>query len=290
MELTILKLEQVSKNSWAIVDASTYGNVGCIKQPESVAVIDTGMTPPLAKQFRKLIHKEVGEPITEVILTHYHSDHVFGTQVFQDCTLITSSTMAAMYPELLKDRWSPEGIKELKEYYAQNDPAFAKQLKDLRIVTPTQTFEDSMTLGTENEIHIQHTGGHTAGHSTVYLSTERVLFAGDLVFCQQYPYAGDPTNNPLEWMHAFEEILKMPVEIIVPGHGPLCGKEEIQTQLTYFKKLETWIKAQLREEIPLDKVLKTVESSPKPPYDLKTDPRLNFSIERWYTFYSQDTS
>ncbi len=288
MELAKLKLEQVSETTWAIVDASTYGNVGCIKLPKSVIVIDTGMTPPLAKKFRKLIHKEVGEPITDVILTHYHSDHVFGTQVFQDCTLIASSAMAAIYPELLNNRWSPEGIQELKEYYVQNDPAFAEQLKDLRIITPTQTFEDSMTLGKENEVHIQHTGGHTAGHSTVYLNTERVLFAGDLVFCQQYPYAGDQTNNPLEWMRAFEEILKMPVEIIVPGHGPLCGKEEIQIQLAYFKKLETWIKAQLSEEISLEKVLQTVDSSPTPPYDLKADPRLKFSIERWYTFYSQD--
>jgi glyoxylase-like metal-dependent hydrolase (beta-lactamase superfamily II) len=288
MELTQLKLEQVSASSWAVIDASTYGNVGCIRLPDNIVVIDTGMAPPLAKEYRKLIHKEVGEPITDVILTHYHSDHVFGTQVFQDCTLITSSTMAAMYPELLKDRWSPEGIKEIKDYYAQNDPAFAELLKDLRIITPTQSFEDSMTLGKKSEIIVKHTGGHTAGHSTVYLSTERVLFAGDLVFCQQYPYAGDQTNNPLEWIRAFEEILKMPVELIVPGHGPLCGKEEIQIQLAYFKTLETWIKAQLREEIPLEKVLQAVESSPTPPYDLKADPRLKFTIERWYNFYSQN--
>ena len=41
-------------------------------------------------------------------------------------------------------------------------------------------------------------------------------------------------------------------------------------------------------EIPLEKVLEAVESSPTPPYDLKADPRLKFSIERWYTFYSQN--
>lgn len=283
-----MKLEQVSASSWAVTDASTYGNVGCIRLPGNIVVIDTGMAPPLAKEYRKLIHREVGEPITDVILTHYHSDHVFGTQEFQDCTLITSLTMAAMYPELLKDRWSPEGIKEIKDYYAQNDPAFAELLKDLRIITPTQSFESSMTLGKKSEIIVKHTGGHTAGHSTVYLSTERVLFAGDLVFCQQYPYAGDPTNNPTEWIRAFEEILTLPVDHIVPGHGPLCGKEEIQIQLAYFKKLETWIKAQLREEIPLEKVLEAAESSPKPPYDLKADTRLKSSIERWYTFYSQN--
>jgi glyoxylase-like metal-dependent hydrolase (beta-lactamase superfamily II) len=286
MELIKMKLEQVSKSTWAVVDASTYGNVGCIQLPDEIIVIDTGMAPPLAKQFRQLIHKEVGEPITHVILTHYHSDHVFGAQIFQDCPLITSATMAAMYPELLKGRWSPEGIQEMKEYYAQNNPDVVELLEDLQIISPTQTFEDSMALGKENEIHIQCTGGHTAGHSTVYLKTEGILFAGDLVFCQQYPYAGDPTNNPPQWMQAFEDILKMPLKTIVPGHGPLCGKEEIEIQLAYFKKLESWIKTQLQEKRTLEQVMQNPEASPEPPYDMKTDPRLNFTLERWYNFYS----
>lgn len=281
-----MKLEQISPSIWAVVDGSTYGNVGCIQLANNIVVIDTGMAPPIAKEFRNLISQKVGDPITDVILSHHHSDHVFGAQEFVDCNIIASSAMAAMYPELLADMWSPEGIKEMVTYYATNDPALSKKFTNLEIIAPTQTFKKTRILGSNKEINIQLTGGHTMGHSTVFFKPERVLFAADLIFCQQYPYAGDPTNNPQIWMEALEAILKMPLDVIIPGHGPLCDKEEVRKHLMYFKKLETWIRFQIQEEISLKEVLQRTDTSPTPPYSVKADWRLKSTIERWYNFYS----
>lgn len=283
-----MQLEQVSKSTWAIVDGSTYGNVGCIRIPNHLVVIDTGMTPVLAREFRKLIQKEIGTPVTEVILTHYHSDHVLGAQEFQECPLIASKKMVEHYPTLLKEQWSPKGIEEMRKFYAETEPAFSRQLENLTIITPTQTFKNSTFLGKDKEIEIQHTGGHTVGHSTIYFHPENILFAGDLVFCEQYPYAGDPTNNPPDWIKAFETILEMPVETIVPGHGPLCGKAEIHTQLTYFKQLEEWVKGKLVQGITLDTIQKEEDMGPPPPYNVRAERRLPVTIERWFNFYSAE--
>ena len=285
-EVLAVQLEQVSKSTWAIVDGSTYGNVGCIRIPNHLVVIDTGMTPVLAKEFHKRIHKEIGIPVTEVILTHYHSDHVFGAQEFQEYPLIASKKMVERYPALLKEQWSPKGIEEMQKFYAETEPAFSRQLENLTIITPTLTFKKSIFLGKDKEIKIQHTGGHTIGHSTVYYHPENILFAGDLVFCKEYPYAGDSTNNPPDWINALETILKMPVEIIVPGHGPLCGKEEIQTHLIYFKKLEKWVKDKIAQGIALDVLQEEEDTGPTPPYDVKAERRLPVTIERWFNFYS----
>jgi glyoxylase-like metal-dependent hydrolase (beta-lactamase superfamily II) len=282
-----MQLEQVSNSTWAVIDGSTYGNVGCIYIPNYLVVIDTGMTPKIAKQFHDQILQTIGSPITHVILTHYHSDHVFGAQEFQQYPLLASSRMVELYPELLKGRWSPKGMEEMRKFYAETEPEFSRQLATIRIITPTEAFSDSYFLGNKNEIEVRHTGGHTAGHSTVFFHPERVLFAGDLVFCQEYPYAGDPTNNPSEWMKAFETILKLPVDTIVPGHGPLCDKEEIRTQLAYFRELKIWLKEQLDKGRTLGEVQQEKENGPKPPYDLKAERRLGPTIERWYHFYSQ---
>ena len=122
----------------------------------------------------------------------------------------------------------------------------------------------------------------------VYFHPENILFAGDLVFCKQYPYAGDPTNNPSEWINVFEMILKMPVERIVPGHGPLCGKEEIQTQLTYFKQLEAWVKDKITQGITFDAIQKDEDLGPTPPYDERAERRLPATIERLFNFYSAE--
>ena len=122
----------------------------------------------------------------------------------------------------------------------------------------------------------------------VYFHPENILFAGDLVFCKQYPYAGDSTNNPPVWIKVFEMILEMPVETIVPGHGPLCGKEEIQTQLTYFKQLEAWMKDKIAQGLTLDAIQKNEYMGPTPPYDERAERRLPVTIERWFNFYSAE--
>lgn len=287
--MILMQLEQVSKSTWAVIDGSTYGNVGCIRTANHIVVIDTGMTPIIAQKFHQRVQQEIGTPITEVILTHYHSDHVFGAQEFQKYPLIASSKMAKLYPKLLKDQWSPESLEEMRKYRAETDPVLNRQLENLQIITPTKTFEKSLFLGENNEIEIHHTGGHTAGHSMVYFVPERVLFAGDLVFCQEYPYAGDSTNSPSDWIKAFEKILKMSVDTIVPGHGPLCDKKEILIQLAYFNQLGKWIQARLAEGLSLEAVQKEKRSAPPPPYDVKTERRLEMTIERWYRFYSSET-
>jgi len=286
-----MNLRQISPSVWAVTDGSTAGNVGCIRLEDRVVVVDTTISPPIAASFRRLVEKQVGTPITDVILTHIHSDHVFGAQVFADCRIISSMKMAALYPQLLKDQWSKEALKQQIQQLVKTSPERARQLEELTITPPTHTFDRSMTLGPHDEILIEHTGGHTVGHSTVSFYPERVLFASDLIFCQEYPFAGDPTSDPRQWMSALEKMLNMPIDRIVPGHGPTCDKEEVRRHLTYFQELETWLLAKARAKVDVQTVVKQADTSPTPPYQENMDRvsfgegRLKGTIRRWYDFY-----
>jgi hypothetical protein len=68
----------------------------------------------------------------------------------------------------------------------------------------------------------------------------------------------------------------------------LCGKEEIQTQLAYFKQLEEWVKDKLAQGITFDTIQKEGDIGPPPPYDVRADRRLPVTIERWFNFYSAE--
>ena len=76
------------------------------------------------------------------------------------------------------------------------------------------------------EVHILHVGPcHQVGDTIVWMPKERVLFAGDVLFRM---------CTPMGWVGTFEkwfETLDMIVDefkpdVIVPGHGPVCGVEE----------------------------------------------------------------
>ena len=280
-----MKLEKVSSSVWAVTDGSTYGNVGCIKLEDGIVVIDSAVSPSIAEQFLELIHEHVGPKISDVIITHYHSDHTFGAQKFKGSRIIASAATTALYPELLKESWSPTQIKARAMEMAKTDPTWAGMFDDLNIITPVHTFDQSMALGPNDEIIITHTGGHTVGQSIVFFQPERILFASDLIFCQEFPYAGDPTNDPRQWMNIFREILDMSVERIVPGHGPICGKEEVEKHLTYFEELEAWLLEKIAANVKLEAVLEVLNEGPSPPYEVKTERRLEGSIRRWYEYF-----
>ena len=103
---------------------------------------------------------------------------------------------------------------------------------------PTTTFEDRMTLRYgDTEIQLLHHGpAHTLGDALVYFPASKVLFAGDLAFFYAMPLCrGDMAN----WVRVCDIIRDMSVETIIPGHGPVGGKQELEDMREYLDFMVT---------------------------------------------------
>jgi cyclase len=102
---------------------------------------------------------------------------------------------------------------------------------------PTETFEErkDFRIGGE-KFELIHTGGHTPGSSIVWMPEKRILFIGDLIFEGRYPFLATADvpklMDVLKWIPSFE------ADVIVPGHGVLCGTESVLDQLAYIE--HTW--------------------------------------------------
>jgi glyoxylase-like metal-dependent hydrolase (beta-lactamase superfamily II) len=71
---------------------------------------------------------------------------------------------------------------------------------------------------------------HTPEDLVVYLPSEKVLFAGDLVFRSRIPYVGQADSR--HWITALDSLLKFDTRVIVPGHGALSSEARKDMQLT----------------------------------------------------------
>jgi len=77
---------------------------------------------------------------------------------------------------------------------------------------------------------------HTWGDLVVYLPQHKILFAGDVAFYYVAPFCQNA--HPSRWIEWCQTIEQMDVTTIVPGHGPLGGKQELAEMRGYLERLK----------------------------------------------------
>jgi len=246
-----MRLHKVSDKVYANWDGETGGNVGVIELPEQALVVDA-QYPGSAKQFREAIPRATEKQLTHLLLTHVHGDHVFGNMVFKDLEIISHKRLFEKMDANLKNEWAPGNLEAMLETYKRDAPERWWLFEGLEIVLPTTTFKDRWTL---EGIEFIHMPGHTDCSSVVYIPDDKTLFAGDLLFVNRFPWAGDPSANPDQWIESFQKMLEMDIEKIVPGHGPLCDLEEVEKQLEWMKELRWIMKGLIEDGVTEEEVI-----------------------------------
>ena len=276
--------EQTSNRTFTYItgEPNETWRIGAVSLPNYAVVVDTGMYPSFASKIRKDLEATTGTPVTKLILTHYHGDHVFGNQAFKDCQIISSRALKEIMNEMATNAWTRE---QLEETAKQRPETYQKiGLDSLEITFPTEIFDGSFIVKDNGiEIVCKHVGGHTRGHSYVYVPTERVLFAGDLIFSKTFPWGGDPTVNPDDWITVLKEFQKMDIEKIVPGHGPVCDLNEVQVYLDFFEPVVKIMKEQITEGRTQEEVV-AFDGYPDF-YPAATPERRRDSLAQWYHVY-----
>ncbi|MFX0185436.1 MAG: MBL fold metallo-hydrolase, partial [Candidatus Hodarchaeota archaeon] len=168
-------------------------NAGAIVLNNFIVAIDPTMFPVTAKQFREDVEKKFSKPVKYLLITHYHGDHVFGSAPFRDTKIIGSNKLVEGIKGKLESQWAKEAFNE----WIKQEPEKKEDIESIEVILPEISFENNYMIKDDDlQIEINHIGGHTAGSSYAYFSHEKVLFAGDLMFAESFPWAGDPTCNP----------------------------------------------------------------------------------------------
>jgi len=207
---------------------SGVSNAGLLVGDRSAALIDTLMVPSLNQPFVEAIKKTTALPITKIIHTHHHIDHIGGDSLFPQAEVFAHKEA--------RERILKAGL--LKPVFARFMPRFAREFDQVEITSPTVTFEHDLNfyLGNREVRLIVFGPAHTPGDVGVYLPKEKILFAGDIAFFYVSPLAHEGTLKG--WERACDRILEMDVETIVPGHGPIGTKEDLRLVRDYLRLIQ----------------------------------------------------
>ena len=211
------------------VNKGDIANIGFIIGSKSIAVIDTGGTPEIGKSLLKKI-KEISKlPISHIIITHSHPDHFFGTQ-----ELINNKTIVIGHEKLER------ALINNFEFYKNLQFNLIKQesIKQAKLIVPNQTVKvgsiETIDVG-NREIEIQAwKSGHTDNDLSIY-DKKTKFFWSENIFIQRIPSIRASIKG---WKSNLDETLKMDIDTIIPGHGPLKKKNEaIKPMMNYFDRL-----------------------------------------------------
>ncbi len=211
---------QVAPNTYYVQGLSEIGspanenfisNAGFVIAPQGVVVIDALGSPGLSRKFIAEIQKITSKPITYVILTHYHADHVYGLQSFTDLgAKVIAQTLGREYltSDTAQQRLATSRVELAPSVNAQT-----------RLVSADIWIDRDQTLELSGlSFMISQVGpAHTPDDLAIFVPSEGVLFAGDLVFKGRVPYVG--TADSKGWIKSLDKLLTVQPRVIVPGHG-----------------------------------------------------------------------
>ena len=264
-------------------DGANGGNYGAIVLDDEVVVIDAGMIHSKSADTKKFIETETGLSILRLIFTHSHGDHVFGAQAFQPVNLIASAPMLSRCTENLQNEWNLETLKKRYSEVKDERPELWAAVQTLSIKLPDTVFEDQITIGNKSEITVKLLAGHTSGSSIVISHPHNAVFVGDLIFNGQFPYGGDPTCDPDRWILALEEIHALAPEIIIPGHGPVCGQNELAGYVEALSELRENVKEAIQTGLSVESFIAR-EMIPQS-ITAGLERFAEVTLEHWFSFY-----
>jgi len=214
-----------------------YVNAGIIFTKNSAVFIDAGMTIASAEFLWKTAQEQRNDPKSlYLILTHHHADHVFGMRIFKEKGVkIIAHHMIREWLENDKGRYKRFLIRRSGWTPKKGDEI----LGDVVLSLPDQLIEKDTVLQIDGEeIQVLYTPGHVVDELSVYHPKSKTLFAGDTIYegTRLTTRFGGPQEWKL-WISQLERLKQLDIDIIIPGHGKLCSKEEIDRNIAYLRGL-----------------------------------------------------
>ena len=214
------------------------GNIGLSVGEDGAFLIDDQFAP-LTDKIQAAVATVSDQPIRFVVNTHLHGDHTGGNENLGEAGAIIVAH---------------ENVRaRMQAALAENEDLTEGHL-------PVVTFSEAVTFHWNGDaLHVSHVNpAHTDGDALIHFQEANVIHTGDLYFNGFYPYidvgSGGSLTGIIEAARRIHALADDDTRII-PGHGPLSNKAELQTYLTMLEDVHGRIAALIAEGKSRDEVI-----------------------------------
>lgn len=231
-------------------------NPGFIVTDKSVIVIDPGSSVQIGQALLARIKAVTANPVTHVFNTHVHGDHWLGNHGIKE-----TYPNAAFYahPNMIKQANNGDAemwIKNMNDLTKGATKGTKAVIPNQTVTHETNTTVDNMTVKT----HFLEKA-HSNTDIMLEIVEDKVLFTGDNITYTRIPRMKDGTFKGN--ITAADYALALPIEHVIPGHGPSGGKEVLQAYRDYLSIVYENTKALMEDDLePFEMKPKVIEKLP----------------------------
>ncbi|HSF82603.1 MAG TPA: MBL fold metallo-hydrolase [Anaerolineales bacterium] len=244
---------------------AAYSNAGIINLGDRTLVVDAFNSLAAGHDLRQTAEALFERPVETIILTHPHSDHWIGASAFDaSTTLLASPTTRQVCLEwgaqIMEDFQNPaeweEWLREMEKQLQEETDVRVRaglensiqstryalaEMADFQPRYADQSFEDALTFqGSHRNAELRSLGrGHSEEDAVLLLPQDNIAFIGDIGFFNSQPYLGFCDIDLYREQLLFFQ--QADYQVLVPGHGPVGGKDDLTLQLAYMDVMEELI-------------------------------------------------
>jgi glyoxylase-like metal-dependent hydrolase (beta-lactamase superfamily II) len=246
-----IRAEKLSDSVYMLMGAG--GNMGLSVGDDAVFLIDDQfalLTPRIEAAIARLTSK----PVKFLLNTHWHFDHTGGNENFG------SAGALIIAHENVRKRMSVESFIEFLGMKFKAEP---------RTALPVVTFTRDVTFHVNgDEVYVLHVANaHTDGDAIVHFRKSDVFHMGDTFFNRLYPFIDTSSGGTVEGViAAAERVLQSSSERtrIIPGHGPLASRADLQA----YRDMLATVSGRIREQLRAGRsVAEVMDSKPTAEFD-----------------------
>jgi cyclase len=216
-QLASLEIQKVKENLYLITGGG--GNTAAFITEKGVVVVDTklpGYGPSILEKVKSVTPK----PVTMVINTHTHGDHVGSNSAFTGAV------------EFIAHENCKASMEQMPAFKAEEGKKFL----------PSKTYKDKLSvLEGDDKIDLYHFGrGHTSGDTLVVFTALKVVHTGDLFPGKAAPFI-DTTNggSAIEYPDTLANAATgiRDVDTVIPGHSAVTDWNAFQEFGEYLRDM-----------------------------------------------------
>lgn len=226
------------------------GNMGLCVGPDAVFLVDDQYAP-LTPKIIAAIAKITPKPVTFVLNTHWHGDHVGGNE-----NLGQAGALVVAH-ENVRKRMDSEQFNEFMRFTVKPSPKAA-----LPVVTFTADLAWHINGDEVRVFHVPR--AHTDGDAIVHFVASDVIHMSDVFWNGQYPFIDQASGGTMDGTIAAVDrglALAGANTKIIPGHGPLATKADLQAYRDMLATIAGRVKKLIAEGRKLEEIVATPVSA-----------------------------